>query len=180
MLTVVAIIGVLALVMVPAFMNFYQSNKVKSSMRSFTSDLRQARQMAISRGLQTMVTFGTGTTERTYDYWQGDKPFASTTWRRLTQTAARPMRALDPIIYFPADDPLTPQTFTDTLDCSSYPGSPCTAGNDGKLEVMFFPDGRAQLPTGLTAGSITIKTDLKLPTSQYTINISPSGRVQAQ
>ena len=46
MLTVIAIIGMLALVMVPNFISFYNSNKMKSSMRNFTTDLRSARQLA--------------------------------------------------------------------------------------------------------------------------------------
>ncbi|HEX9407409.1 MAG TPA: prepilin-type N-terminal cleavage/methylation domain-containing protein, partial [Thermoanaerobaculia bacterium] len=49
MLTVVAIVGMLALVMVPNFITFFQSNKMKSSMRNFTTDLRSARALAISQ-----------------------------------------------------------------------------------------------------------------------------------
>ena len=61
MLTVVAIIGVLALVTVPAFINFYQAGKMRASMRNFTTDLRGMRQMAITKGVQTQLSYGTGT-----------------------------------------------------------------------------------------------------------------------
>ena len=57
MLTVVAIIGVLALVTVPAFINFYQAGKMRASMRNFTTDLRSIRQRAITRGHQTILTY---------------------------------------------------------------------------------------------------------------------------
>ena len=184
MLVVVAIIGMLALVMVPNFMTFYQSNKMKSSMRNFTTDLRSARQLSISQGKQVLITYATGTTARSYDIWVGDKPFNSQNWAPQTGTNANPPRAsktLDNIVYFPAG---ATQTFTDFLNCSS--GTNCTGSvanpaTDGKIDVLFSPDGTAQLPTGLANGTITIKTDLnKLPKTSYTITISPSGRVLAQ
>lgn len=172
MLTVLAIIGMLALVMVPNFITFYQSNKVKSSMRTFTSDIRGIRQYAITQGRQTLLTFRTGTGQRTYDYWVGNRPFASTQWTRLTGPGqTRSTRRLDDVIYFPAT------TFTDTLDCSS--GTNCTAGTDGLIDVIFLPDGTVLIPSGPSA-SITIKTDMRVPKNQYVVAISPSGRVVAQ
>jgi len=180
MLVVVAIIGMLALVMVPNFITFYQSNKMKSSMRNFTTDVRAVRQLAISQGRQTMLTYQAAAGSRTYDWWMGDKPFASTTWTKQTGTAARPSKRLDDIAYFPAGNTL--QTFTDFMNCTTNcVGDISAPQNDGRIDVMFFPDGHVQLPTGLPAGTITIKTDLnKLPKPQYTITISPSGRVLAQ
>ncbi len=181
MLTVVAIIGVFALIMVPNFISFYQSNKMKSSMRNFTTDLRSARQLAITQGRQAMLTYGTGGTANTYDLWLGNRPFNSTSWTPQTGPSTnRPTKNLDKVVYFPTDpgSPTTIQTFTDTLDCSS--GTNCVAGTDGKLEVIFFPDGRVQLPSGAASGTITIKTDQNIPKPQYTITISPSGRVLAQ
>ena len=189
MLTVIAIIGMLALVMVPNFISFYNSNKMKSSMRNFTTDLRSARQLAITQGKQTVVTYGTSTNATggpgTYDIWLGDKPFASQNWTPRTgpnSNPNQPSKVLDKIAYFPTGAAL--QTFTDTLNCSS--GTNCTtvvppAAGDGKIDVIFFPDGHAQLPTGFTTGTITMKTDLnELPKPVYTITISPSSQVHAQ
>jgi len=189
MLTVVAIIGVLALVMVPNFMSFYQSNKMKSSMRNFTTDLRSTRQLAITQGRQAALSFQTGVNQRSYNLYLGDKPFNSTSWTAQTGPGLnRPTKVLENIAYFPADAAPNPQTFTDDIDCSVSPCvticptcTPTTGAPDGKLEVIFFPDGRVKLPTALTTGTLTIKTDLnRLPKPQYTITISPSGRVQAQ
>jgi prepilin-type N-terminal cleavage/methylation domain-containing protein len=185
LLTVVAIIGMLALVMVPNFMTFYESNKMKSSMRNFTTDLRSARQLSISQGKQVLLTYATGTAARTYDVWLGDKPFNSQNWTPQTGANSNPPRqskTLDNIAYFPAGNTL--QTFTDFLSCSS--GTNCTGtvanpAQDQKIDVVFSPDGTALLPPNLANGTITIKTDLnKLPKSSYTITISPSGRVLAQ
>jgi prepilin-type N-terminal cleavage/methylation domain-containing protein len=181
MLTVIAIIGTLALVSVPAFLTFRNSNKMKSSMRNLTNDLRATRQLSISRGQQTMLSFGTGAKARSYNTYLGNAPFGSTTWRLRTNLAAsgiRGTRNLDDIVYFPADSGSTPQSFTDVADCSAV--TTCAAGTDSKLDVVFFPDGHVLLPTGATSATITLKTDSKIPKNQYTITISPSGRVQAQ
>ena len=113
MLTVIAIIGTLALVSVPAFLTFRNSNKMKSSMRNFTNDLRATRQLSISRGQQTMLSFATGSKARRYDTYIGNAPFGSTSWRVRTATAAsgvRGTRNLDDIVYFPADSGGTPQS----------------------------------------------------------------------
>jgi prepilin-type N-terminal cleavage/methylation domain-containing protein len=169
MLVVIAIIGLLALVTVPAFINFFQSNKMKASMRNFTTDLRGIRSRAIAQGLQTKLTYATGSNgTNSYDFWQGDSPFGnSPTWTRLTGTGANlSTKVMDNVVYFPPDGASTPQNFTD-ID------------SDGTLDVIFFPNGQVKLPSGITTGNITIKTDMKITKPQYTITISPSGRVQA-
>ncbi len=194
MLTVVAIVGMLALVMVPNFITFFQSNKMKSSMRNFTTDLRSARALAISQGKQAALVYASGSGQRSYNLYLGDKPFNSCQWTPQTGPGrTRPTKYLDDIAYFPADPntPPTIQTFGDLLDCTtSAPncipiGGSCPVPPSGtadqKIDVIFFPDGRVQLPNGFTSGTITIKTDLnRIPKPQYTITISPSGRVLAQ
>jgi len=190
MLTVVAIIGTLALVSVPAFMNYYNSNKVKTSMRTFTSDLRSARMTAISRGRIVKFTYKTSAvsdlqgktpplTERTYNIYQGNRSLGAlnlVTWTPLTGPGSnppRPEKVLDDVTYFPLDSVPTPQTF---LDEDGPPGSVA----DGRLDVIFYPDGHVKLPPNTTSGTITIRTDRRVPKSQYAIQISPSGRVSAR
>lgn len=186
MLTVVAIIGTLALVSVPAFMNYYNSNKVKTAMRTFTSDLRTARMTAISRGRIVKFTYKTSTvsdlgnkkpavTERTYNFYEGNRslgPINQITWTPLTGAGSnppRPEKVLDDVTYFPLDSGPTPQTFTDDDQVA-----------DGWLDVIFYPDGHVKLPANTTSGTITIKSDRRVPKPQYAIQISPSGRVTAR
>ena len=179
MLTVIAIVGTLALVTVPAFMTYMQSNKMKSSMRQFTTDLRSARQRSISQGQQVLLTYGAGASSRTYDFYQGDKPFNSTTWTKAAlPEALKTTRRLNDVIYFPADtaSPPTLQTFEDTLTCGT---STCSTGTDTKFDVIFFPDGSVHMPGTSTTGTITLKTDMRIPKAVYTVVITPSGRVQA-
>ena len=49
LLTVMAIVGVLSLVTVPAFMNYSKSARLKNSLRQVSTDVRAARQRAVSR-----------------------------------------------------------------------------------------------------------------------------------
>jgi prepilin-type N-terminal cleavage/methylation domain-containing protein len=186
MLTVVAIIGTLALVSVPAFMNYYNSNKVKTSMRTFTSDLRGARMTAISRGRIVKFSYRTAAasdlgnkqpalTERTYNLFEGNRSLGAIdqiTWTPITGTGSnppKPEKILDDVTYFPQDSVSTKQTFLDE-----------DRPNDGWLDVIFYPDGHVKLPPNTTVGTITIKSDRKVPKPIYAIEISPSGRVAAR
>lgn len=173
MLTVVAIVGVLALVTVPQFMNYYNSNKVKTSMRSFTTDLRTARMTSISRGREVKFSFKTGAGQRGYTIYEGNRSIGTVTaWTPLTGPGSSPPKAaktLDDVIYFPDHSAKTPQTFIDE-----------DAPADQMLDIIFFPDGHVRMPPNLTAGTVSIKTDRKVPRPQYTIEISPSGRVVAK
>ncbi|MEA2236279.1 MAG: hypothetical protein QOC81_1003 [Thermoanaerobaculia bacterium] len=175
LLTVVAIIAVMSLITVPSFISYNNSNKIKVAMRAFSADLRTARATAISQGREVKLTFKTGANLRNYSLYLGDRAFGTVptaNWTPLTgagSSSARAFKTLDPVIYFPDDGTSTPQTFTD-LDPTP----------DGWLDVIFFPDGHAQLPTGATSGTITIKTDMRVPKVSYAITISPSGRVLAQ
>jgi prepilin-type N-terminal cleavage/methylation domain-containing protein len=49
LLTVMAIVGVLSLVTVPAFMNYAKSARLKNSLRQVSTDVRAARQRAVTR-----------------------------------------------------------------------------------------------------------------------------------
>jgi prepilin-type N-terminal cleavage/methylation domain-containing protein len=186
MLTVVAIIGTLALVTVPAFMNFYNSNKVKTAMRTFTSDLRTARTTAITRGRIVKFTYKTAAVsdllnkkpavaDRTYNLYEGNRslgPITQVTWTPLTGTGSippRPEKILDDVTYFPLGAAGTPQTFIDEDGVA-----------DGWLDVIFYPDGHVKLPANTTFGTITIKSDRRVAKPQYAIEISPSGRVVAR
>lgn len=186
MLTVIAIVGTLALVSVPAFLTYMQSNKMKSTLRNFTTDIRRVRQLAITRGHQTLLTYDVTATgaaqadyKRTYAFYEGNLPFNSTTWTAAVipgQTTAQPKTLAD-VVYFPANTASTPQTFPDVLTCT---GTSCSAGTDTKLDIIFYPDGRVLMPTGSTVADVTLATDMRIPTKTYTVEITPTGRVLAR
>ena len=55
MLVVIAIIGTLSLISVPAFMNFKRAADFKASMRAFTTDIRNARAAAIANSFDVRL-----------------------------------------------------------------------------------------------------------------------------
>src|SRR5207245_8544552 len=117
--------------------------------------------------------------KRKYYFYEGDLPFNSVNWTPIALTAGgttATLHTLDDVVYFPNNVAnVTPETFDDTLNCTA--GSSCTVGTtDGKPDVIFFPDGRAQVPAGATVGYITLATDMRIPTKKYFIEISHSGR----
>jgi prepilin-type N-terminal cleavage/methylation domain-containing protein len=187
MLVVVAIIGLLSLVTVPAFMSFRNSNKLKTSVRLFTGDLRAARQRAITRAHQVLLTYSTtanGATpanyQRTYYFYEGNLPSGSTTWTPIVNTiqgtgVRATAHSLEDVVYFPMPATATPQTFDDTLTCSV---TGCSSGTDNRPDIIFFPDGHALVPVNSTVGQITLMTDAKIPKKQYLVEISPSGNVK--
>jgi len=56
-LVVVGIIGVVSLVTIPNFISLYRAFRFKASLRQFTSDVRYARQQAVSKNCQSMLSF---------------------------------------------------------------------------------------------------------------------------
>jgi prepilin-type N-terminal cleavage/methylation domain-containing protein len=187
MLVVIAIIGLLSLAAVPAFMSFQNANKLRTSVRIFTSDLRAARQRAITRSRQVLITYATTANgaaqanyQRTYYFFEGNLPSSSTAWTPVTNTltgtgTSATVHSLEDIVYFPTAASATPQTFDDTVTCT--PGG-CSSGADNRPDIIFFPDGHALVPTNATVGQITIKTDAKIAKKQYLVEISPSGNVK--
>ncbi len=69
LITVVAIIGIMSLVTIPAFMNYSKSARLKTSLRQFTGDLRATRAQAVTRTIwmQVAVTSAAGTAPGRYE-----------------------------------------------------------------------------------------------------------------
>ncbi len=173
LLVVLAIIGILSLVAVPQFISMYHSSTTKSSMRDFTSTLRKARQLAVTRGERTRVTFSTGTTGgATFKIDTGGTNLSAPTWVLFPGSS----HALEPTMYFDASSTL-----------------PATSGTN--LEVDFLPSGLACEPDdsssttdppkalGTTSSSnntVVLRSYFQnLAFNQYTITINTTGGVSA-
>jgi prepilin-type N-terminal cleavage/methylation domain-containing protein len=160
-LVVVAIIGVLSLITVPAFMNFQRAGAFKSAMRVFTSDVRAARSLAIQNSYDTrieLVTGAEGQTTREYRF------FASrdgTTWTPLT-IRGRNNRFLERPTWFESGS-----NFSDI-------------GSDSRPDIIFHANGAAEISGTTTEGrAILAINSTTLFTNRYNIYISRSGQVKA-
>lgn len=170
-LVVVAIIGILSLITVPAFMNFQRSAVFKSAMRTVATDLRGARTNAIKTSTDIRVEFTTGSnsaaarTYRTYSSTDG------TTW-----TALNTRRAFTAAI----DDGIgeTSKTLSGPVWFSTALKVP-DIGSDGKFDIVFHPNGTADIASGAPAGALLLTTNAtKIFTNRYYITVTASGQVK--
>ncbi len=177
LLVVVAIIGILSLISVPAFMNYRNSAKLKSSMRQFVSDLRVARQRAITENHPTMISFRTGVGNVTYRDFDGTVASDGTVTYSAVLPASKYEKNMDRDVYF------APTTnvclFGDTIT------SP--AQTSGWNDIVFAANGTvASMPTsptctvsGLTTGIVIIRNDNgNLARRTFTFEIVPTGRIR--
>jgi len=171
-LVVVTIIGLISGVSVPAFMNYLRSNRIRSSATYFQTALRYARQRAVTKHVQTRVSFLPNTDPGQYTIWEGttDANGNLSGW-----TATQPkVRYLDDGVTFAND---TTQPVADNYDGS---GSIASA-TDGRPDIIFGIDGsalNASDPT-LAPGTVWLKTKFQSVTyNQYKIQLLSVGTMQ--
>ena len=167
MLTVVALIGVLSLVSIPQFMNFYRANKMKSAMRTFATHIRAARQRAITEHRRTAVTFAmnlnpTGHRRGHYAIWsRGDDG----TWSIVLERYLPP-DATDPIFF-------QSTTFTNSVDGTT------NVGGDNRPDILFLPNGTVgNMPAGVD-GTLVLRTSYKIAKPTITMTFYPSGNFRS-
>lgn len=161
MLVVIAIVGALSLVTIPNFMSMYQSSRVKAAARTMTSDIRTARQMAITNYTRVKVSFGTGANVHHYEMFREDKD-------RLTNTSTWTFVRrgdLTSVLY------INSTTFDDKV-----------TGDDGLKDIVFLPNGTVSydgvkpgIPPGTT--HLELKTNQKVPKQTYQLKFEFSGNV---
>ena len=175
MLVVVAIVGVLSLISVPAFMNFRRSADFKSGMRAFTTDLRNARAAAISNSFDVRVEIDKGSnTLKRYRFWSSRN--GGTTWEALqlpgshgaTPSTAGNMKQFAFSVWV--------DSATGLPDYGAASGTTMNGAN-GLDDIVFKPSGAAVLAAGNATGTVVLRTDWKkIAYDKYTITISPSGQ----
>ena len=161
MLVVVAIIGILSLVTVPSFLAMYQSGRIKAAARTMTSDVRTARQMAITNYTRVKISFNTGTNVHHYEMYreQRDRLTNTSTWTFVRRGD------LSSVLY------VNSTTFQDAI-----------TGDDGLKDIVFLPNGtvsydgvRPGIPPGTT--HLELKTNQKVPKQTYQLKFEFSGNV---
>lgn len=162
MLVVVAIIGVLSLVTIPAFMNFQRRNAVRSALRSFTSDIRSCRQHAITKNAYVRVQFRN---QREYTVWQSRN--FGTSWQELQMGTL--------------DQGSNVRTLPETLAFSANTYNDSDTTVDGLRDIDFRPDGRVgdfDSTGSATAGTITLRTDWTEILNTVVVDVSTTGQIK--
>jgi prepilin-type N-terminal cleavage/methylation domain-containing protein len=161
MLVVVAIIGVLMLVTVPNFINMRKSSIVKGALRQFTSDLRAARQQAVTSSQLMRVAFASGT-RRYYIFVSTDE---GASWDLFGEQNPR---------YLPEN--VTIENGTGTAE---FPDSANDKGLGTFPDIIFERTGVARVPNGL--GKVLLKTSyIDIPKPQYTISVRTTGMITTE
>jgi Tfp pilus assembly protein FimT len=153
-LVTLTIIGLISGVSVPFFMNYLRSNRIRSSAAYFETALRFARQRAVTKHIQTRVSFVVNTDPGKYTIWDGteDTDGNLTGWKAVQPTN----RYLDQGVTF-ANDATDP-----VADNYNSTGS-STAATDGKPDIIFGIDGSAINAADATKspGTFWLKTNFK-------------------
>lgn len=159
-LVAVAIIGMISLIAVPNFMNYYRAGRIKTSLRQFTSDVRAARQIAVSEQGCAMISYKFGTTtadSQLYTIYAGDwNAGACSNWE------VRQTRVLQESVYFRAT------TFLDDVDFPS--------GSNSR-DIVFRANG-ATVTDPIAMNSVTMQTTFNVPKNVFRVEIFPSGQLK--
>src|SRR5205823_3428013 len=169
LLVVVAIVGVLSLISVPAFINFKNQNTFRSDLRNFTNDLRAARQYSITQTVDVRVELdapGNQLTSNTYRFYTSTD--RGTTWTPLTMPGGRGITPGTTGNIKGLDGPVWIQSTAQLQDL----------GTDGKPDLVFHPNGSMDLaPPPPPGGTIVLRSSWKkIAFDTYTIGLSTSGQ----
>jgi prepilin-type N-terminal cleavage/methylation domain-containing protein len=163
MIVVVAIIGVLSLISIPAFMNFRNSNTFKSSLRVFVNDLRYARQYAIAHTVLVRIELdapGNQTTSKNYRFFSSADNGAN--WSNLTVPGASG----------------NVKTLPKAVWIESSTSIPLTGSTP---EIVYSPNGSVTLSSGAATGQVVLGAIWKkMAYDRYTIVLSPAGQLTSR
>jgi prepilin-type N-terminal cleavage/methylation domain-containing protein len=168
LLVVVAIVGVLSLISVPAFINFRNQNTFRADLRNFSNDLRSARQYAITQTVDTRVELdvaGNQLTSNTYRFYTSND--RGTTWTPLTIAGGRGITPGTTGNIKGLDGPVWIQSTSNIPDI----------GSDSKMDIVFHPNGSMDLVPNTPSATIVLRCVWKkIAFDTYTIGLSASGQ----
>ncbi|MCA1732378.1 MAG: prepilin-type N-terminal cleavage/methylation domain-containing protein [Acidobacteria bacterium] len=155
LLVVIAIIGLVSLVTVPNFMSMYQSSRLKSSVRQFATDLRGARQTAVTQYRWVKIDIDEDSVPTQYTISVSED--LGTTWGTPQERVL-----LDPISV------ASMVNIADGDDDDEWP------------EIIFRNDGTiVTTGDGLSPG-IVFKTTSDVAKPQISVQVSPAGSVSSK
>ncbi|MGK2858377.1 MAG: pilus assembly FimT family protein [Thermoanaerobaculia bacterium] len=170
-LVVVALVGVFSVIAVPNFMQMYRSSRLKTSLRNFTTDVRWARQKAVSEATIIIVSFPpVGATSDNYRFYRGqrqpDNSITATDFFR--DGAGNPVaRTLEERVFFSSTN------YTDDVDTTALRST-----DEDYLDIIFLSNGT--LLTAAGTPQVQITTDMPIPIPTFNVNFSVAGGVKAE
>ncbi|HEU4887272.1 MAG TPA: GspH/FimT family pseudopilin [Thermoanaerobaculia bacterium] len=160
-LVVVAIIGVLSLITVPAFMNFQRASVFKSAMRIFSTDLRAARAAAIQQSYDVRVELTTGAEGPTTKEYRFFASRDGVNWTPLTVRKAS-SKVLE--------GPVWLESATNLRDIET----------NSKPDIVFHANGQADVNGTAPAAVVVMATNWQnIFSNRYNITITRSGQIRA-
>lgn len=162
MLVVVAIIGMLSLVSVPAFINYQRTMKLRGALRTLNTDIRNCRQMAITRHVIVRMEFAGN---RRYQTSMSSDNGA--TWQRL------PLRVQDDenivggnIRYLDETVSVAAVSFIDDDE-------------NGGRDIDFHSDGTVWDDGAVAGGTITLRTNWDSSINKADVTLSTTGQISS-
>ncbi|MEO8218087.1 MAG: GspH/FimT family pseudopilin [Acidobacteriota bacterium] len=153
LLVVMAMIGIIAVISAPAFLNFSRASSMRASLLGFSSDFRDLRQVAITRSIRVKMSFAAGGPTNTR-YVAFESTDGGTTWTNLLAPRKTFPRSLEKGVYFQST------TYTDIAGDS-----------DSRPDIVFFPNG------SVTSGTVVLRTDWDIAFNNYSIAVGPVGQM---
>lgn len=174
LLAVVAIIGVLSLITIPAFMNFQRQNAIRSAMRTVSSDFLAARAKAIREQFDVRISLSPSATEtdaaRTYSFFSSRDDGA--TWTPL-DLRMRGGTLVDGATGLTSRTIERPVWFSEARDFQDL-------NTDGSIDIVFHPNGTVDLETDATpVGKLVLATNWEqIRSNRYNVWVRRSGVIR--
>ena len=160
LLVVIGILGIMLLVALPNFTVYRNTNKMRTSLREFNTQVRLIRQRAITRNLQTKLSFAADTgVYQLYELPPGTGCSGDPCW---TEWGNR--KQLDESITFQSAS-----TFTDITT---------NGDSDSRPDIVFLPNGTVGNMPG-TTGTVVLRSKNSIPKPQYTVTLWQTGRINS-
>lgn len=182
-LVVLALLGMMLLLSIPALMDFFRAMKVRTGAQRLVSHMRLCRQIAVTRRARVAMVLEGGSLDPTYRAWEEEAPYdfdkaSDEPWVIRPHAHLKQDRVWLTEAY---DDPTTPgaghdETFTSVLE-------------DDTLRLWFYPNGQVLRVTGADPIS-TVQTDTLIRTrlrgrvnadrcDEWEVSFNRPGKVEA-
>lgn len=179
LLVVVAILGVVMLVTLPALTQLMPQYRIRSAASEMSSAMRMIRQRAITTRTPWRISYDTNANR--YRFWTLNSPYAdmtvSTNWRAIRRDGRTPDPANEDWFMGAAVDLQTaPTTFNDVV-CPTGGGIDLIFLRDGSVADNAPCAGGSKLTFATAPGMVLAVDSTYVRYNRYTISVSRGGSV---